>query len=142
MPDPPQRLLLLDSREGFFRIKRAKFSQTTERISGCKGRQHWPEEIPRKSFLFHTIHSAAPTFGIDPARRQRVDSTYRSKQLVSQKFSSSQKLHRTGSQEIGRGLLVDKNSGQNQRRNYPDPNGVAVRDGKQDTWPIWPLGRH
>src|SRR6266571_1625845 len=83
----------------------------------------------RKSFLFHTIHSAAPTFGIDPARRQRVDSSYSSKPLVSQKFSSSQQFHQTGDPlEIGRGLLVDKNSGQNQRRNYPDPNSVAVRD--------------
>jgi hypothetical protein len=37
---------------------------------------------------------------------------------------------------------VDKNSGQNQRRNYPDRKGMPVRDGKQDTWPIWRLGRH
>jgi hypothetical protein len=59
-------------------------SDHAKKISGCKGRQHWPSiwatrgisslKIAEKSFLFHTIHSAAPTFGIDPALRQRVDS--------------------------------------------------------------------
>ena len=93
---PTAAVTAAGQQRGIFPDKEGQIlSDPPKEYPACTGRQHWPEEIPRKSFLFHTIHSAAPTFGIDPARRQRVDSSYSSKPLVSQKFSSSQQLHQT-----------------------------------------------
>jgi hypothetical protein len=47
-----------------------------------------------------------------------------------------------GGPSNGRSLLVDKNSGQNQGRNHPESVRLPVRDGKQDTWTIWPGQAH